>query len=129
MRPRFRNRRDANHADVQKHLEDNGCEVIDMSAVGRLVDLLVYYPPKNFTCFIEIKVPGSRASFEKPQLKWISQTQWPVAIAKDKEAALDFVFTGKGRLTDSEKHRLGVLAATTVAEQVRPDAVERVLNT
>lgn len=125
--PRFR-RKDANHKDVQQHLERNGCEVIDCSGIGGIVDLLVYHPSKG-ACFIEVKIPGSRAAFTKVQLKWISTTIWPVSIVKDKESALDFVMTGRGRLTDSEKHRLGVLAATTTAEQVRPDAVERILNT
>jgi hypothetical protein len=127
MRPRFKKSLDANHNDVKGHLEENGCEVIDCSAIGGIVDLLVYYPPKSLTTFLEVKIPGCRAAFTKPQLRWISGTRWPVRIVTDKHEALEFATTLKGQLSEGHKHRLRVLADTTKAEQVRPDAVEKVL--
>lgn len=118
-------RTDANHKEIASHLSDHGCEVIDLSGVGGITDLLIRH--KDFTAFMEIKIPGSRAAFTKKQLRWIASTMFPVAIVTDKESALAFATTGKGALTDSDKHRLRVLADTTDAQQVRPEAVERVL--
>lgn len=127
-RPKFNLVRDRNHKPIQDHLEENGCEVIDVSKIGNIVDLLVYYIRDQRISAIEVKIPGSLAAFTKPQLRWMAGTRLPLRIVTTKEAALEFATTHKGALTDGQKHRLRVLADTTAAEQIRPEAVERVLT-
>lgn len=55
----MRKRPDANQAEIVTYLRGHGIEVIDLSNVGIVPDLLCHY--KFFTGFVEVKVPGPRA--------------------------------------------------------------------
>ena len=105
--------RDANHAEVVDHLRAYGVDVTDMSAVGTLPDILVAYGTRDgrfgFAGWIEIKVPGPKANFTWRQLKWISDTRYPIAIVTTKEQALSFATSlGDGGLTQKQKDALAV---------------------
>lgn len=126
MRNRYAVRKDANHNPIVEHLERNGVEVLDCAAIGNVPDILVYYNGRSG--WIEIKVEGSRARFEKPQLKWIAATRFPVRIVTNKDDALVFAQTHAGQLTESQKYRLGVLVAQTTADQVSVSEVDKIIK-
>ena len=86
----MRNRKtDANQAEIVRYLQAAGVTVEDLSAVGRLPDLLLCNRA-GVLSFAEIKIEGSRAVYTRTQIDWVSRTNAPVAIVKTKEAALDF---------------------------------------
>lgn len=111
-RPKFAQKRDANHGPIVEHLEAHGVIVTDCSSAGTLPDLLALYSPfkkqdYGRAGFIEIKMLKD-AKFTYAQLHWIAHTKWPVTIATTKEAALDFAQHGHGALRQEQKDRLAV---------------------
>ncbi len=133
MKPRYAQKKDANQPEIVEHLESHGVVVTDCSAQGELPDLLTLYSPfkqqdYGRAGFIEVKVLKG-AKFTFTQLHWIAHTKWPVTIATDKEAALDFAMHGHGALTQRQKDRLAV-ALEKVTDRKRlisPVAVRQIL--
>lgn len=54
--------KDANHKGIVQELERRGVEVAELM---QPLDILAEYA--GWTCFLEIKQPGSRAKFTRPQ--------------------------------------------------------------
>jgi hypothetical protein len=84
--PRFvRNRKDANHGDIKKALEDAGVKVRDLSeAGGGVTDLLTFW--KGELRIVEIKNPQRKWSLTKLQAKM--RDVWPVHIVETAAEAL-----------------------------------------
>jgi hypothetical protein len=111
-KPKYKNQRDGNHSDIVTHLEAHGVTVTDCSAQGELPDLLTLYSPFKKMDYgragwVEVKMLRD-AKFTWKQLNWIANTKWPVIIATDKDAALDFAKFGHGALHQSQKDNLAV---------------------
>lgn len=120
----YRRQRDANHKPIADELTKRGVDVDDLSAIGKFPDLLCRY--RKFGGFIEIKIPGSRTTYQRLQLKWISETTWPVAIVTNAEDAMRFLETGEG-LTRKQKDALAAFLVQDKADKWHPAAIERVL--
>lgn len=125
MKPRYKTKLDANHAEIKNYLEEFGVEVIDCSASGELPDLLIF--DKHGLAWLEVKIVGSNACFTKPQLQFIAKTKSPVGIVKTKEEAIAYSRTRAGLLSPQAKYRLGVLAETTKTKLITPTAVDAMI--
>src|SRR5881392_1553376 len=133
MKPRYAQKKDANQPEIVGHLEAHGVIVTDCSSQGELPDLLTLYSPLRKQEYgragwIEVKVLKG-AKFTYAQLHWIAHTKWPVTIATDKEAALDFAMYGHGALTQRQKDRLAVALSkvTDMKRLISPVAVRQIL--
>lgn len=110
MKPRYALKRDANHGEIQEHLEANGVEVVDCSRAGTLPDLLCLYPKsaeRGRAGWLETKVLR-QAKWTWAQLNFIAHTRFAVAFATNKEDALIFATKGEGCITQSQKDRLAL---------------------
>src|SRR5436190_8232098 len=103
MRPRFAQQRDANHGGIVLELVTHGVEVVDLSGVGKLPDLMTRFD--GVARFIEIK-SGSRALYTFAQLEFIGSTKFPVRFVMNAQDAVSFAKYGNGALTPIEKERL-----------------------
>lgn len=112
---------DANHKEICSALRARGVEVVE---IMQPVDAVCCW--RGFVGFVEIKVPGSRANYTRPQLEFIAGTRAPVCIAKDAEGAMRFLETGEG-LTRRQKDALAAFLAAAPGKLFHPAAIERVL--
>lgn len=95
------NHKDANHKEIADALRKQGVEVVE---IMQPLDLLARY--RGQTVFIEVKRPGSRAKWTRPQLQFIADTRFPVCVATDAAAAWQVMHTGCGALMQLQKDRL-----------------------
>lgn len=125
-RPKYANKRDGNHSEIQSFLEANGCEVLDCSKVGNVPDLLVKYR-NEIACWLELKVPGSKAKWTRPQLTYISGTRFDVAIAKDQQGAIYAIRT-REFLSQKQKDNLAGYLLKVEKDFYTPKEIEKVLG-
>lgn len=126
MKPRYAQKRDANHAPIVEHLEAHGCEVRDCSREGTIPDLLVRYKTEC-PAFIEIKRPGSQAKWTRDQLQFIANTRFDVAVAKDGNAAL-YAMKERQFLTRQQKDKLAGYLIQVEKDIYTPKEIERVIE-
>lgn len=119
---RYAKSRDKNHSEVADYLRRVG---VDVAEIFDPVDLLCYW--RGFMGLVEVKQPGSRATYTRTQLRFMALTMMPVFIAKTGEDAFEFMQTGKG-LTPKQKSALASFLTREKANKWHPAAVERVLN-
>lgn len=125
-KPRFAQKRDANHSTIVEHLQRHGCEVRDCSREGTIPDLLVRFKTEC-PAFIEIKVPGSKAKWTRDQLSFIGNTRFDVAIAKDEQEAL-YAIKERQFLTREQKDRLAGFLIKSEKAFFTPNEIEKVLQ-
>jgi Holliday junction resolvase len=91
--PRLKARKDSNHNEVQKALEDFGCSVCDVSAFGRgFVDIVVGYEGRNY--LFEIKdgaKPPSARKLTEDEEKFHRDWKGRVDVVLNAEQAIDIV--------------------------------------
>lgn len=79
---------DQNHGQIVNFLRDIGCEVLDLSAVGRgCPDLLVYRPSTRLWRLVEVKVPKGKINALQAEFA----TRWPVEIVRSIDDAIKAV--------------------------------------
>lgn len=113
--------RDKNHAEVRDHLRKHGVEVVE---IFDPLDLLCFY--RGLTALVEVKPKRRDATYTRRQMKFIAETNIPVTIAKDGEAAMEFLQTKKG-LTAAQKRSLTFLLLSDPSKTFRPVAIEKAL--
>jgi len=125
-KPRYKVGRDGNQSSFVSFLEANGCEVLDCSKVGNVPDLLVKYH-NEIACWVEVKLPGSKAKWTRPQLTYISGTRFDVAIAKDQQGAIYAVRT-REFLSQKQKDNLAGYLLKVEKDFYTPKEIEKVLG-
>ena len=98
-------RRDKNHCEIVRELEQRGVCVLDLAASGSgVTDLATYY--RGSTVFIEIKF-GAAAELKKTQIKFLSSWRGWCGIARDINEACGLAMRpGVCCLTPRQKDRL-----------------------
>jgi hypothetical protein len=117
-------KRDGNHFEVRDHLRRVGCDVEDLSVVGKYPDLLV--TRKGEVCFIEVKIPGSAAKWTAKQLRWVADTKFNVLVAKDGFEASKKL-RDRRYLTQKQKDMLAALLAINGKDFYTPKEIEPIL--
>lgn len=105
-RASIHDKRDANQAAIVTECRQRGIEVIE---IGMPVDLIVVRG--RFVGFVEIKVPGNKASIQQSQVAFMAMTAAPVAFAESADDILRFINTGIG-ISQSQKNTLAGLLYT-----------------
>lgn len=119
---RYAKSRDTNHKDVADYLRKVG---VDVTEIFDPLDLLCHW--RGFTALVEVKKPGSRATYTRTQLRYIALTPIPVFIAKTGKEAFEFMQTRKG-LTPRQQDAIAAFLTRETASKWHPAAIERLLN-
>lgn len=94
MRPK---RVDGNHKEICQALRDTGCDVLDLSAVGKgCPDLLISHPVTGYH-LIEVKdgsKPASARQLNERQVKFHKEWKGPIHTVISVKEALDAVGLG-----------------------------------
>jgi hypothetical protein len=112
---------DANHKSVASHLRRIGYDVLELM---QPLDLLV--TKAGTACFVEIKVPGSRARYTRTQLQFVASTRFNVIVAYSGEDAANKL-RERRYLTQPQKDRLAALLAIEPRDFYTPATVDELL--
>lgn len=112
---------DKNHKAICDELRNLGVEVVE---IMEPVDIFAFY--KNFGGFIEIK-PEGRGTYRRKQLKFLSETRVPCAIARTASEAMKFLESGKG-LSAMQKDKLAGFLVLNKGDKWNAEMIERVLS-
>lgn len=107
MKPRHTKSLDGNHAEITAHLRSHGIEVKDFAGAGTVPDLLTYANGRGR--WLEVKVPGGKASYTHSQLEYVANTKMDVAFITTKEDAKNYAVQGIGRLTQKQKDSIAAM--------------------
>lgn len=89
MKPRFRQKPDANQPEIITALLKIGCSVYDASRVGEIPDLLVGY--RGCSLLLEVKLPKGKLS--KPQELWHKRWNGHSCVVRSPEEAIEAVLS------------------------------------
>ena len=89
MKPRFRQKPDANQPEIVTALLKIGCTVYDASRVGTLPDLVVGY--RGVTCLIECKMPNGKLNAD--QKVWHEGWNGHSVVVHSPQEAIDAVIS------------------------------------
>lgn len=114
---------DANHRAVVADLKKMGVKVQE---ILEPVDL---FCAVGSTCwaFVELKIAGSRATFTRKQLQWMSETPMRVLIAYSADDVQEKLLNEK-YLTQRQKDGIAALLAREDRDQFHPAAIRRALE-
>lgn len=116
-------KKDANHDAICEELRRQGVDIVELfdpvDAVARLGD---------FVAFLELKIEGHESRFTRPQLHFIANTKWPIAIIKNATEGLEVMRT-RATLTQNQKDALAGFLTRDKGKVWWPSKIERILNT
>lgn len=116
-------RKDKHHTATVNWLRNHGVEVIDLSAVGIVPDLLTIR--KGEAAFVELKIPGSGAKWYAKQLAFIASTKARVAIAESPEDAMQ-ALSQKRFISQKAKDMIGAMLAIRPKDVYTPAELQKV---
>ncbi len=122
MRRRSVQKLDANHSSVCRDAEKMGFDIVELL---KPVDILARSRKTGYVSFIEIKVEG-RNTYTRPQLKFMSETSYPVAIVKSADELAQKMVDGQG-LSRQQKDAIGAFLATAKGDKWNSEKIEKVL--
>ena len=116
---------DANHLAIADHLREQGIEVENMAGSGRVPDMVCYHD--GAMCWLEVKVDVASSRWTQKQLWFIAQTKMPVAVAKTKEQALEYV-TKRRYVTQKQKDTIAVLLMKYPKDLYQAKDIDKILQ-
>ena len=113
---------DANHSAVCSEARSQGVDVVE---ILKPVDAIAHLA--GYVSFIEIKVPG-RTTWTRDQLKFISETRFPVAIVTTSSELMKAMRT-RVSLSKTQKDAIAGFLALNKGVKWNGEQIKRVLNT
>jgi len=119
-------RRDKNHVEIAKALQQRGVYVLDLATSGGgVTDIVTHH--KGRTVFIEIKAEGRHSHIEKTQMKFLGEFPGYCGIARTEDEAYKIATDPEGYgLSQAQKDRL-LIHHREMKAQVKSNTVFKML--
>lgn len=112
---------DANHVEICTEARQRGVDIVELL---QPVDCIAHFD--GYVSFIEIKVEG-QATYTRDQLKFISETRFPVAIVKNTPELMQVMKKRQG-LSQMQKDALAGFLALNKGTKWNHQKIERILQ-
>jgi hypothetical protein len=126
--PYYKQSKDLSHSSIAEYMSNHGLQVQDLSAVGKLPDMLV--GRAGHAAFVEAKTDGvSHQKWTRSQLEWLAQSHhFNVLYAKSGEEAVR-KFRQREFISTRAKDALAAMLAFTdkKIKEFQPNEIEPIL--